>query len=94
MKESLAVHYDVNRDRKDNVSSQWCGGVLATVGVVPPLFWVRLDGRGDDGWGRDLCFSIMAIFFRRVCRRVRIMASTFDMLANRGEAPDRCTYLS
>jgi hypothetical protein len=48
--------------------------VLVIVGVVPPLY-VTLAGRGDDG-GRDLCFSIMTIFFRRVDRRVLTIDTT------------------
>ncbi len=64
-----------------NVSLQCCGGVLATVGVVPPLLWLRLEGRGEGGWGRELCFAIMAIFFRRVWSRERIIETTFGYLA-------------
>lgn len=48
-KESLALRNNVNRDRDSGISLQCCGGVLATVGVVPPLLCVRLEGRGDDG---------------------------------------------
>jgi hypothetical protein len=44
------------------------------VGVVPPL-WVTLEGLGEDG-GSDWCLAIMAIFLRRVVRRVRIMLTT------------------
>ena len=61
----------------NDVFFQCFGGVFAIVGVVPPLLCVKLEGRGDDGcWGRELCFAMMAIFFRRVCKRVRIMETT------------------
>lgn len=50
------------------------GGVLATVGVVPPLC-VILAGRGEDG-GRELCLAINCIFFLRVERRERIIWTT------------------
>jgi hypothetical protein len=46
------------------------------VGVVPPLY-VTLAGRGDEG-GRDWCLAMMAIFFLRVERRVRIIETTAD----------------
>jgi hypothetical protein len=48
--------------------------VFATVGVVPPLY-VMLAGRGEGG-GRDWCLAMMAIFFLRVERRVRIIETT------------------
>ena len=33
----FALRNDINRNGETCVSSQCCGGVLATVGVVPPL---------------------------------------------------------
>jgi len=49
--------------------------VFATVGVVPPLLYVMLAGRGDEG-AADWCLAMMAIFFLRVERRVRIIETT------------------